>query len=53
MKESEETSWILGWEDPLEEGMAPHSSILTWGILWIKEPGSPLYHKESDMTEST
>ena len=24
---------ILGWEDPLEEGMTPHSSILAWGIL--------------------
>ena len=28
----------LGWEDPLEEGMATHSSILTWKILWT-EPG--------------
>ena len=25
---------ILGWEDPLEEGMATHSSILAWRILW-------------------
>ena len=25
--------WCLGWEDPLEEGMATHSSILTWKIL--------------------
>ena len=24
----------LGWEDPLEKGMAPHSSILAWRILW-------------------
>ena len=53
MKKSEEVSSILGWEDPLEEGMAPHSSILTWGILWIQKPGSPLDHKESDMTEAT
>ena len=29
----------LGWEDPLEEGMATHSSILAWGILWTEEPG--------------
>ena len=29
----------LGQEDPLEEGMATHSSILAWGILWIEEPG--------------
>ena len=26
-------------EDPLEEGMATHSSILTWRILWTEEPG--------------
>ena len=25
---------ILGWEDPLEEGMATHSSILAWRIPW-------------------
>ena len=31
--------WSLGWEDPLEEGMATHSSILAWGILWTEEPG--------------
>ena len=24
--------WILGWEDPLEEGLAAHSSILAWRI---------------------
>ena len=29
----------LGWEDPLEEGMATHSSILSWRIPWIEEPG--------------
>ena len=29
----------LGQEDPLEEGMATHSSILAWRIPWIKEPG--------------
>ena len=29
----------LGWEDPLEEGMATHSSILTWRIPWTEEPG--------------
>ena len=34
-------TWIpsLGWEDPLEEGMATHSSILAWRILWTEEPG--------------
>ena len=29
----------LGWEDPLEEGMAIHSSILAWRIPWTEEPG--------------
>ena len=29
----------LGWEDPLEEGMVTHSSILAWRILWMEEPG--------------
>ena len=48
-------TWIrsLGWEDPLEEGMATHSSILAWripkdrGVLW-----ATVYRvAESDMTE--
>ena len=30
---------ILGWEDPLEEGMATHASILAWRIPWTEEPG--------------
>ena len=29
----------LGWEDLLEKEMAPHSSILTWRIPWMEEPG--------------
>ena len=29
----------LGWEDPVEEGMATHSSILAWRIPWTEEPG--------------
>ena len=29
----------LGQEDPLEEEMATHSSILAWKILWMEEPG--------------
>ena len=29
----------LGGEDPLEEGMATHSSILAWKIPWAEEPG--------------
>ena len=31
--------WFLGWEDPLEKGMASHSSILAWRIPWTEEPG--------------
>ena len=29
---------FLGWDNPLEEGMAPHPSILAWRIPWTKEP---------------
>ena len=34
-------TWVqpLGWEDPLEEGMVAHSSILAWRIPTEKEPG--------------
>ena len=31
--------WRLGQEDPLEKGMATHSSILAWRIPWTEEPG--------------
>ena len=33
--------WVqsLGQEDPLEKGMATHSSILSWEIPWTEEPG--------------
>ena len=44
----------LGWEDPLEEDMATHSSILAWKIPWTEEPGSsysPWSRKELDTTE--
>ena len=50
-------TWVrsLSQEDPLEEGMATHSSILAWESPWTKEPSglyySPWGHKESDMTE--
>ena len=40
MQEVQETRVLsLGWEDPLEEGMAVHSSILAWRIPWTDEPG--------------
>ena len=34
-------TWVrfLGWEDPLEKGMATHFSILAWRIPWTEEPG--------------
>ena len=34
-------TWVhsLTWEDPLEKGMAAHSSILAWEVPWIEEPG--------------
>ena len=40
MQETQET-WVqlLGLEDPLEEEIATHSSILAWEIPWIEEPG--------------
>ena len=34
-------TWVqsVGWEDPLAEGMATHSSILAWRIPWTEDPG--------------
>ena len=47
--------WVrsLGQEDPLEEEMTTHSSILAWRIPWTENlvGYSPWGHKESDMTE--
>ena len=45
----------LGQEDPLEKGMATHSSILAWRIPWSEKPGRLCLwgHKESDTTEAT
>ena len=49
-------TWVLslGREDPLEEGMATHSSILAWGIPMDRgawQTASPWGHKELDRTE--
>ena len=51
-KESTLNAGDLGRKDPLEKGMATHSSILLWRIPWAEEPGRPqsMGHKESDMT---
>ena len=38
VKESPCNAGGLGWEDPLEEGLATHSSILAWRIPWTEEP---------------
>ena len=54
MQETQEM-WVrsLGWEDPLEEEMTPHFSILARIIPRTEEPGrlQPMGCKESDMTE--
>ena len=36
-------TWVqsLGRKDPLEDGVATHSSILAWRIPWTEEPGGP------------
>ena len=48
-------TWVqsLGWEDPLEEGMATHSSVFAWRIPWTEEPWGlqSCGHKESDTIE--
>ena len=38
--------WVpsLSWEEPLEEGMATHSSILAWKIPRTEEPGGATVH---------
>ena len=39
-------TWVqsLGWEDPLEKGMATHSNVLVWRIPWTEEPGGTTVH---------
>ena len=39
--------WVqsLSWDDPLEKGMATHSSILAWRISWTEEPGGAKDHR--------
>ena len=46
--------WSLGWEDPLENGMATHSTILAWKIPWTERSlagYSPWGHIELGTTE--
>ena len=42
-KQKTQEMWVqsLGWEDPMEEEMATHSSSLAWEIPWTEEPGGP------------
>ena len=53
MQEMPETQFRpLGWEDPLEQEMATHSSILAWTILWTGAWWVTVHRvAESDMTE--
>ena len=56
MQEPQETwAWSLGWEDPPEEGMAAHSSILAWESYGQRGLAgySPEGLKELNMTEAT
>ena len=56
MQETQETLvWSPGQEDPLEEGIATHSSFLAWRIPWTEEPGryGPWSCTESDTTEGS
>ena len=54
MQERQET-WFrsLGWEDPLQEEVATHSSVLAREVPWTEEPegDSPYSREESDTTE--
>ena len=54
MKETQKTQvQFLSQEDPLEEEMATHSSILAWEIPWTEELGGLHVVAESDTTEHT
>ena len=48
-------TWVqsLGWEDPLEKGMATHSNVLVWRTPWTEKPGKLQFVgcKELDTTE--
>ena len=43
----------LGWEDPLKEGIATHSSILPWGIPRTEDPGRLQPIASQSWTEAT
>ena len=41
----------LGWEDPLEEGMATQSNILAWRISWTEEPRATVHRVTKNWTQ--
>ena len=45
--------WVqfLDWEDPLEKGMAAHSSTLAWRIPWAEEPGRLQWRRSESQTQ--
>ena len=45
----------LGWENPMEKGMATHSGILAWRTPWTEEPGGlrSISSQRVDVTEGT
>ena len=45
--------WSLGWEDPLKEGMATHSSILAWRIIWTGRLQSMVSQRVGHSTKQT
>ena len=56
MQEPQEMQVLsLGWEDPLEEDMATHSTIPAWRIPWTEESGGLQFKgcKELDTTDET
>ena len=54
MRETKNADLIPGSEDPLEEEMATHTSILTWETPWTEESGGLQFmgHKEANTTEN-
>ena len=48
-------TWVpsLVWENPLEEEMAIHSSILAWEISWTEEPGGLAYLETKTTSQTT
>ena len=53
MQETKIADLIPGSEEPLEEEMAPHSSILAWRIPWTEEPGGLQSMRSTDKTAAT